>query len=372
MHETGRELTDTSRYLSFATEIGKNGLVPYRDFELEYPPGALPVFLLPAIPPGSGSYYWLFIVQMALLGALGVLATAGSLQALARAPRRKRLILALLVASPVAFASVLLTRFDLLPAALVALATYLVLTARPRAGALALGLAAAAKVYPLVLLPLFATWVWRRTGPREAAVVSAIALGVTALVYVPFVLVASDGVWSSAWRQLSRPLQIESLGAGVLVLLHHLAGLEVVVETSYGSDNLGGGTAALVATVLSALGGAALVWVWIEFARGEADRERLVRYGAAALLALVAFGKVGSPQFLVWLLFPLALVGGRRGALAGGCFAVAALATAVWFPWRYFDLPVQLDPLVASLVVVRGLALVAAFAVLAYPFRGRL
>ena len=94
-----------------------------------------------------------------------------------------------------------------------------------------------------------------------------------------------------------------------------------------------------------------------------------MRFGAATLIALVVFGKVLSPQFLVWLLFPLALVGGRRGVAAAMCVAVAAISTAVWFPWRYFDLPRELDPLVGSLVVVRGLALIAALVVLLYPAR---
>ena len=364
VHESGRELTDTGHYLRFATMIGEQRLLPYRDFDLEYPPGALAVFLPPAVPPGSGAYYWLFILQMALLGAVATIATAGSLASLGRTDRRRRITLLLLAVSPVAFASVMLTRFDLLPAALVALTVYLLLTERPRASGLVLGLAVASKLYPAVLLPLLATWCWKRYGRSEAVVVSLLAVGVAALVYLPFVLVSPEGVWSSFSRLVDRPLQVESLGAGALVVLHGLTGLDLTVESSYGSDNLVGDPARVAATVLSILGAAALIWVVVDFARGAADPERLVRYSAAALLALVAFGKLLSPQFLVWLLFPLALVGGRRGALAGALFAAAALATAAWYPWRYLDLPLELDPLVGSLVLLRGLALVAALAVL--------
>jgi hypothetical protein len=190
---------------------------------------------------------------------------------------------------------------------------------------------------------------------------------VVALAYLPFALVAPEGVASSVWGQLSRPLQIESLGAGVLLLLHHAAELEIVIETSHGSDNLMGSLAAAVAVALSVMSIATLSWLYFAFSRGEAATERLARYCAATLLALVAFAKVLSPQFLLWLLFPLALVAGRRGAAAGACFAVAATVTGVWFPWFYSDLPTELDPLLALLVVLRGLALVAALVVLSWP-----
>jgi Glycosyltransferase family 87 len=367
VHESGRELNDTSRYSVHANAIGEEGLIPYRDFELEYPPGALPAFLVPAIPPGGWNYYWLFVCQMAFIGAIGVVTTARSLDALGRTRRQRRVALGLLAASPVAFGSVLLTRFDLLPATLAAIALCFVLTERLRLGAVALGLAGAVKLYPLAALPLLVTWAWRRRGPRKAAATSAITLVTTALVYFPFAVLAPRGVWESVWGQISRPLQIESLGAGILVVLHHLAGIDLTVETSSGSENLVGGAAPITAGVLSVLGIAALGWIWVEFARGRADRERLVRLTAAAIVSLVALGKLVSPQFLVWLLFPLALVGGRRGAAAAACFAVAAVATAIWVPWMYFDLPLELDPTVASLVVIRGLALVAVLVILAWP-----
>jgi Glycosyltransferase family 87 len=368
VHESGRELSDTSKYAARATAIGKQRLIPYRDFDLEYPPGALPLFVVPAIPPGGhDSYYWLFICQMAVIGAIGVVLTGRSLEALGRTRRQRRAALGLVALSPVAFGSVLLTRFDLLPATLTAAALYAVLTARPRVGAAFLGLAGAVKLYPLAALPILATWVWRHYGPRQAAATSVIAVGTTALVYLPFALLAPSGVWESVWGQLSRPLHIESLGAGVLVVLHHVAGIEVTVETSSGSENLVGGAAPVAAGVLSVVGIAALGWVWFAFARGSPDRERLVRLTAAAIVSLVALGKLVSPQFLIWLLFPLAVVGARRGAAAAALFALAAVATAIWFPWRYFELPFELDPTIASLVVLRGLALVGVLAVLAWP-----
>lgn len=361
---SGEQIVDTGRYQRYAEAI-QSDLVPYRDFDVEYPPGALVLFLAPAlVVSGDDAYFWAFAALMAAAGGVGVLLTGAALERLGRSRRSRSGVLALLAVSPVAFGGVLLTRFDVAVAALVAGATLAVLGGRLRLAALLVGIGAAVKLYPLLLVPILATWALRRFGRREAVLSTVLSLGVVAAAYLPFVALSPDGVAHSVWRQLSRPLQIETLGAGTLVLLHALIDLAVEVETSYGSQNLVGSTAAAVGVVLSVAGIAAILGAWIAYARSNASEEALVRYAAAVLLAFVAFGKVLSPQFLVWLLFPLALAGGRRGALAGACFALAAVATAVWFPWRYFDLPRELDPFVGSLVVLRGLALVTAFAIL--------
>jgi hypothetical protein len=105
----------------------------------------------------------------------------------------------------------------------------------------------------------------------------------------------------------------------------------------------------------------------MRYARGWPTAERTVRYAAAALVTFVVFGKVLSPQFLVWLLFAMPLVGGVRGIRAGALYAVAALTTAIWFPALYQDLDRDQEPAIALLVVVRGLLLVAVLVVLVWP-----
>ena len=357
---SGHQIADTGRYQEFG-EAMRDGLVPYRDFEFEYPPGAALVFLAPELAAiGDDAYFWTFASLMAVFGAGGVLVAAASLGC-------SRSALWGLALSPLVFGGVVLTRFDLVPALLVAAATLLVVREHPRAAAIALGAGAAVKWYPLALVPLVAVWAWRRRDGRTSVEACALALTVPLLAYLPFLIVAPGEVGDSVWRQISRPLQVESLGAGILVLAHRVAGLDITVETSYGSQNLTGGVAAAVAAVLSVLALLSVAGAYLAFARGEPTAERLVRYGAATLVALVAFGKVLSPQFLLWVLLPLALVAGRRGDAARACFAVAAVATAIWFPWRYFDLPNDLDPFVAALVVVRGLALTGVLAVLLWP-----
>ena len=117
-------------------------------------------------------------------------------------------------------------------------------------------------------------------------------------------------------------------------------------------------------TILQA---AALIGLWVAFARGPADRERLVRYAAACVCAFIAFGKVLSPQFLIWLIPLVPLVRGRRGAIASAVLLAALLLTQLYFPYRYWDLVNDFAPLPSWLLLARDLTLVALIAVLAVP-----
>jgi uncharacterized membrane protein len=206
--------------------------------------------------------------------------------------------------------------------------------------------------------------VWRSRGRREALVCLASAAGVAAAVIVPFLVLAPDGLWSSITRQASRPLQIESLGSAALLAAHQVGGLHLAVVTSHGSQNLAGSLPDALAAAESALLVVALLGIWALAAYAPPTPDRLVRYAAASVTAFVAFGKVLSPQFMIWLIPLVPLVRGRRGLVASALLAVALLLTQFWFPIRYWDLALHLKAFPSWAVVARDLVLLALLAVL--------
>jgi hypothetical protein len=366
---THMQVLDTPVYQTYGNAIAR-GEVPYRDFAVEYPPGALPMFALPGLAkPGHGQdvtpeFRHIFETMMWLCGAVVLLAMAVTLRTLRADPVRVWSTLAFAALAPLAIGSVLLSRFDLWPAALTAVAVAALVSGRVRIGSVVLGVAISAKLYPAVLVPLFVTYVWRREGRREALWCLGLLVGVVAIVFLPFVALAPHGVWQSLSVQLTRPLQIESLGAALLVAAHHLWGSAVTTETSHGSQNLAGHSAHVLAVVLSVVQVVALIAVWTLFARGRASRERLVWASAAALAAFVALGKVLSPQFLIWLVPAVPLVRGTRGLAASALLAVALALTQIWFPFRYWDYATHFQPTASWLVFARDAILVLLFAVL--------
>jgi len=361
-------ILDTAEYQRYG-EAMVNGHVPYRDFSVEYPPGALPAFVVPAVgEPSFRVYNREFQVLMALCGIGALAAMAAALRALGASVERTVAALGFFALAPLVLGSVVLYRYDLWPAALTVAGLAAILVRRERLGFAALGLGVAAKAFPAVVVPPAVAYVWRTRGRREALLCLGVGLAVALAVIVPFLVLAPHGVWESIVRQTTRPLQIESLASALLLAGHHLWGLALTMESSRGSQNLAGSLPDALGTASSVLLLLILVGLWTAAARGPATPDRLVRYTAASLAAFVALGKVLSPQFLIWLLPIVPLVRGRRGLAASALLAVALLLTQVWFPIRYFDL-VAFDSFPSWVLLVRDLVLVALLVVLTAPER---
>jgi hypothetical protein len=151
------------------------------------------------------------------------------------------------------------------------------------------------------------------------------------------------------------------------MVAHHAAGLNVAVTKAAGSDNVHATGTGAVAAAQDALQIVALLVVWVAFARAPATRERFVRYTAATATAYVAFGKVLSPQYLIWLVPLVPLVAGRRGLVASVLLGVALVLTQLWFPFRYYNLRDLHDAFAAWLVLARDVWLLVLLAVLLVP-----
>jgi len=363
--EGGPGIADTPVYRTYGERMA-SGDVPYRDFRVEYPPGALAPFVLPALVTSSQDGYD-SVFRATMIAALVVAAVLVvlSLAALRASPRRIVLAVGAFLTGTALLGSFILTRFDIFAATVTLSAVCAILYRRRILGPVLLGVAIATKIYPAVLLPLLVARAWRGEGRAEALRRLALTVVASLLVYLPFALLAPEGVLRSVWRQLGRPLQIESLGAGVLLALHHALSMPLGWASSSGSQNLTGTVSAIAAGLTTLAGVAALALVWVRYARGSIESdERFVRYAAAAVVAFVAFGKVVSPQFLMWLLGIVVLVEGRRGIAAMALLLAACGLTRLWFPRTYWELVKQFDPTASWLVLVRDIVLVALFAVL--------
>jgi Glycosyltransferase family 87 len=337
-----------------------HGDLPYRDFFVEYPPGAFAVFM-PPTAFGDSHYNAAFKSLMALCGLATILLVALVLVELG-APRGWLFTgVGLLALAPIALGPISLNTYDAWPALLTVLALFLFLRGRDLPGAGVLGLAVSAKVYPLVLVPVAGIYVWRRAGPRRLALALVVLVTVAAVVVVPFAAYDLHGVASSFRSQAERGLQIESLGASVLLAADRLGlyDAKVVSTTGVAGRNLSGSLPDAVAVVTLVLEAIAVLAVWVLYARVRDARAGLPVAFAAAVAGFLAFTKVFSPQYLVWLV-PLVVLAGS--AIAVGLTAASLVLAQVWF-FHYHALFRLAWP--TWLLLVRDLLVLGVFLVLA-------
>jgi uncharacterized membrane protein len=350
---------DAALYGHYAHEM-TSGHWPYRDFYDEYPPLAQPLFLVVRLLPGpfATSFKWTMAVcGMAALVLLVQLIRASLL--------RRFAAVAVMAVSPLIVGPVFLNTYDLFPALLTIAAVLAFLHDRERTTYVLLALAVAAKVFPLVLLPLVLIESWERGGRDAIRRSLAWFGGVLVLVHLPFAVMGPGGLRFSYWVQLRRGLESESLGGGVLLVLDRL-GLHTVMlqDKAPGSRDAVGTLANAIAVVSSlVLVSAALYVAWL-YLRGRRDR---VLACAAAVTGFVAFNKVLSPQYLAWLVPLVPAV----GLVASGVLVVALILTRL--EWNRFVLPHgsvhHWGEVLSWWILVRDLVLVALFALLVLKLR---
>ncbi|MGH2378657.1 MAG: glycosyltransferase 87 family protein [Candidatus Limnocylindria bacterium] len=311
------------------------GRLPYWDAFFDYPPGIgypAAAFVLLAGGPLAYTALWT-LVTAASAAAVGFMLAraAGTPAALLYWSLSPQLLLLGAV------------NFDVLLIALLVGAVLLARSSRTHLTSVALALGAVTKVFPAAVLPLELVRVWRAQG-RAAAILSAALFAATALIVLGPSLVAPF------------PSTLSVLNAAGRTNFDSVWGIALA-----GLDGIGVPQAATIVAAVSFTG------LTVTYLRGVVPAARRAPDPAVgALLAIVAvllWSRLYSPQFSLWVLplFALAGVGVRRYALLSVAdvivFVTAFPLTLV--AWGSDDLaPLLLLGGLAAGVVLRHAALI--------------
>ena len=354
---------DVHLYQGFAEAV-LDGRVPYRDFFMEYPPGALAVFLPPA---AFGDHYnAAFKALMVLCGAATILLVALLLARLGVSAGRLWAAVLLLALAPVALGPISLNTYDTWPALLTVGALAVLVAGSPVAAFALLGVAFAAKVYPVVLLPPALIFVWRTAGRRLATRAFGAFAAATVLIVGPFLVLAPHGLGESFRAQAARGLQVESLGGALLAVADRVGLYSATVVHRTGraiSYELTGSLPEVVAVLSSVAQVLAVLLVAWLYLRGRDEPLRLAASFAAAIAGFLAFTRFFSPQYVVWLV-PFVML---LGPIAWLLTAVVLVLAQVWF-FHYSDVFALGDYI--WLVAVRDLLVAALFMAAVLSLRG--
>ncbi len=362
------EISDIPLYHSYASRMAA-GAHPYSAaLQIEYPPLAVPFFRIPGHVGNLGQYMLWFSITMGVITLL-----AGALTTLTAArfwPRGGRLYIASAL-FPLAVAltgAIIVNRYDVV-VALVLAGFLLCLAARWYvAAAMVLGMGFALKLTPAALLPL----VFILLGKPRRWLLPAFAFGATALVpFLPYLFSSPGGLWHVFQYYLERPLQIESV-LGTPLLFGQLLGADWATWVhSHGSHALvapGTDFLASSSSVFMLLGLGLVYWlIWRSREHLRATPADQAVAVLALILALIAFGKVLSPQYFIWILPAWVLVAARDRTIAilGG---LTLFLTQVEFPKLYWSL-LEMQWFALLPVVLRNTLVVVLFVVIALRLR---
>ncbi len=327
-----------------------NGLVPYRDFAVEYPPLALFGFLLPGLlSSGLEAYGVLFALEMLLLDLV-------VLYILYRLAQRLKLntwyVLGAYTLCLAAMGTIVTGRYDMLPAALVMVALYAFISGRNKTAWIFLALGLSTKMYPVIIAPLFALYLLRQKQYRKLVYGIAVFVAVVLLLNLPWVFLNTDGYMYFLEYHMDRGLHSES-SYGSIILLGQTMGLtQVNPGMSYGSWNIVSPLADTLAKysfyitavfLLSAYGlYARRLWQAPQDEGGgmvlnnEAVKQ-LLHFSLLAVLIMLLASKVFSPQFLIWICPLVPLVAQRWQYQPLLLFLATAIISQYIYPHNYIE-----------------------------------
>jgi len=349
-----------------------NHQVPYRDFNVEYPPGALPTFMAPVylrkLSGYYGTYYFWLRVEILVFALMALVAMTWALRRLGVSRRRAYAVLGAAGVAPAVLGPIAFFHFDYWPSMLAVAAVAALLYGRGVLACAFVAAGAAAKVYPILLLPLALFELWRRGRWKAVAAGVGAAAAVLGAAVVPFAIVAPHGLTWALNREAVRPLEVESVAAGFFAVAHSLAGVHLhIVLSGGGSHGIAGPAARAVSTGLEVAMVAVLAAVYVRYYRGRRTAEDLVVACAAVVVTYIVFSKVFSPQYVLWLVPLVLLAGGRRGMRASVLLFVILGVTQIFEPYRYVEYFQMRTAWLSLLVCARNLLVVGLLGLLVWP-----
>ncbi|NEO86533.1 MAG: DUF2029 domain-containing protein [Spirulina sp. SIO3F2] len=414
----GQWIRDIELYFEYSRNI-LAGQIPYFDFAAEYPPAAF----LPMLPPqllaqeSLDQYRVWFAVENCILVCLGAILglqlesnSAPKLNIQFKVWRRLKWILPLAISavlvfwlSPLLFLALIilplivgitrstrltsqqkqtlgvygiyililsplwLWRYDIFVAVIILLSLVSLRQSRFVFSGLCVGLGILAKLYPVMMLPPIALYLLVQRAYAQLLKFGLAVVGICGLGTLPFLLVDRHQFFSFLGYHQERPLQLESLPAGVAILLHQLDILDVEKILSHSSESLVFPGDRLILSLLPIIFvvGCCLSSGWLGYCFSKQYQKQtqipLMWLMESCLLLHLVFmlsNKVFSPQYVIWLL-PFMICASQRSRII---FLWVCLLTILVYPTFYAQL--LSSPMVALLLNARnGLMLVWAMLV---------
>lgn len=316
-------------YERYCREIAQ-GRVPYRDFRVEYPPLAIPIWLGPYLVSRrlDVSFGSTLAIAMAAVSVAQMFVVS---RWIGRRSEAHQLTgrLAWYASFFLTLCPLALCRFDLVPGLLGFLATTLWFGRCPRWGGALAAIGTLVKLFPAaVAAPGIASALRER--PMRWSGVTMFSLALLIGVSTWFAM-GGAGVLESIRYHAGRGLESGSIYTGLLLIVRRFDGMPMRWTFDHLALELETPGAGWLSTLAGPIQVASLIVVAVLALRRPAADP--LRWPAAAILGFLCFGKVLSPQYLLWFLPFAVTLEGRLGKQVRPIFLVSCLLTTWIYPW---------------------------------------
>jgi uncharacterized membrane protein len=348
----------TGIYFDYASKV-LNGALPYRDFSLEYPPFALVFFLLPRLFASTWArfsiYYQTEVLIFDLIGLLIIYLIAR------RLGKSSWKLMSVYTLAFLAIGPIIGQQYDVFPAVLTLLSLYFFWRGKHKISWLLLALGTMTKFYPAVIAPVFVFYYLRNRQYRNLWSGVLIFALTCLIVLAPFFILSPESIRNLITYHSQRGLQLESTYSAFLLVADKLGLTKVGTIFNYGSWNLTGHLADLIAKastyVLGLLLLAAYWFIYGQIRPGKSQFSRIGTYSLLLVTITLVASKVFSPQYLIWLIPLVPLVFNRFRYLVLVVFVAIGAATFYIFPSNYLTL-LNLDTRTVAILFLRDILLV--------------
>lgn len=313
----------------------------------------LPIVLANMVSPGALIWPWLIGAGLATL-AVVLFVT------LKEKSDRAAMAMAYYLGATLTLGPVAISRLDTLSVTIAVLGVYFLARGSELSAGVWLSIATWLKVWPVALLMAIFT------ASKKRRTFVTVVLGVNlAILAIGFVIGADSSIFSFLTSQGGRGIQIEAPVAGIWLWPAVLgsAGTGVAYSAEMMTFEVFGPGTELVANLMTLVQVGALAITLalgiIAFKRGARAKDVIFWVAFTGVLDLIVFNKVGSPQYMTWLVVPVVF-----GILAGAeriNFVAVSLLFASGLTWLiypvFYDQILRSEVFGTSLLTLRNLIL---------------
>lgn len=305
-----------------------HGSVPFRLLPLEYPIGTWLLIVLPGIFAATIEKYLIFFVaEVAVWNAI-------CYWLVIRWARMKQGdLFALQTAGWYTLWMVALTplwglRIDV-PTATLMFLSFMWLTNRPTWSAAVGIIGGYVKLVPLIM----ALVAFRQ---RRSLRVPLIALGTFIFIALIWWIVAQPSMMYAIRYHLQRGIEIGSLYSGALLIVGKILHWQMFIDFRFFSAELTTPVPAIVLKFIPLLQVAAVLYPLFRLRAGTTSQN--LRLVVAMVLGYIIFGKVLSPQYILWLVPFYAVMSGHQAHRQQIVFSLICIGTTVIYPFYFAHL----------------------------------